>query len=323
VRPKVGGVSGLAVAVLALGVLLLLRQTGVIAEDVRVWPILAIAIGVGMLVATFSGRYSGVGVVVPFVLIDLGVVELLKDNGTLAEDFSIWPSLLVAIGAGAVIGGIRLRRAIKAGSEEPVTFRVPLPPEGRGVTAARLRVRHTAGELRVSAGNDFRSIAVLTYTGGLVQRVERQAEQLVVTLESQFSGGRGGWLPGERRWDLALKPGFPLDLEFETDAGASTIDLTGLLVNSVVLRTGSSATSLALPERGRVGLRIHAAAGSVDVRVPMNLPARIRVDAEAASVRVDHRFAEQEGVYQSPEWDEAADRADIVVEGAAGSFFVG
>src|SRR5207249_3065713 len=121
------------------------RQTGVIAQDIRIWPIVVLAIGVGLLVAVFSGRYSGTGLVVPFVLVDVGIVELLKDTGTLDRDFSVWPSLLIAIGGGALLGGIALRRATSRGSEEPVTFRVPLPPDGVGVTSGRLTVRHGAG----------------------------------------------------------------------------------------------------------------------------------------------------------------------------------
>src|SRR6266542_2346520 len=139
-RPRSGGFSGLALALVAFGILLLLRQTGVIPEDIRIWPIVVLAIGVGMLAAVFSGRYSGTGLVVPFVLIDVGIVELLKDTETLDPDFSVWPSLLIAIGAGVLLGGIALRRATSRGSEEPVTFRVPMPPEGRGVDSARLRV---------------------------------------------------------------------------------------------------------------------------------------------------------------------------------------
>jgi hypothetical protein len=323
VRPRSGGFSGLALALVAFGILLLLRQTGVISEDIRIWPIVVLAIGVGMLVAVFSGRYAGSGLVVPFVLIDLGLVELLKDTGTLDEDFSVWPSLLIAIGAGALLGGIALRRATSRGSEEPVTFRVPLPPEGEGVTSARLRVRHGAGALRVAAGSDFRSIAVLTYTGGLNQRVDRSGDVLEVTLESEFGGGHHGWRSSQRRWDLLLKPGFPLDLEFETGADSSEIDLSGLLVNSLAVRTGASSTSLVLPERGRVGVRIQAGAGSVEIRVPPALPARIRFSGGLASVRVDEqRFPRTGDVWQSPNWDAASDRTDIVVEGGAGSFTV-
>src|SRR6266542_1095413 len=266
-RPRSGGFSGLALALVAFGILLVLRQTGVIPEDIRIWPIVVLAIGVGMLAAVFSGRYSGTGLVVPFVLIDVVIVELLKDTETLDPDFSVWPSLLIAIGAGVLLGGIALRRATSRGSEEPVTFRVPMPPEGRGVDSARLRVRHGAGALRVAAGSDFRSIAVLTYTGGLDQRVERDGDVLVATLQSEFGGGHRGWRPGERRWDLLLKPGFPLDLEFETGAGHSEIDLSGLLAGSVLVHgrqldgpdpLGAGAHRRAHPGRRRVGGRPRA-----------------------------------------------------------------
>jgi hypothetical protein len=323
VKPRTGGFSGLALALVAFGVLLLLRQTGVIAEDVRIWPIVVLAIGVGLLAAVFSGRYAGGGLVLPFVLIDLGLIELLKDTGTLDEDFSVWPSLLIAIGAGALLGGIAVRRAVRRGSEETATYRVALPPEGAGVTMARLRLLHGGGELRVDAGSDFRSIAVLTYVGGLHERVTREGPTLVATMESEFGGGYRGWPPWRRRWDLSLKPGFPLELEFDTGAGASTVDLTGLLVNSLAMRTGAGSASIALPERGRIGVRIQAGAASFEVSVPPSMPARIAFSGGASTVRVDEeRFPKTGGVWQSPGWDEASDRADIVIEGTAGSFSV-
>jgi hypothetical protein len=322
-KPRTGGFSGLAFALVAFGILLLLRQTGVIAEDIRIWPIVVLALGAGLLVAVFSGRYAGGGLVLPFVLIDLGLVELLKDTGALDEDFSVWPSLLIAIGAGALIGGIAVRRAVRRGSEEVGTYRVALPPEGAGVTAARLRVRHEGGPLRVAAGSDFRSIAVLGYVGGLHERVERQGPMLVATLESEFGGGHRAWPPGRRRWDLSLKPGFPLELEFDVGGGESTIDLSGLLVNSVAVRAGASSTSIVLPERGRVGVRIQAGAASVEVRVPPQVPARIAFSGGMSSIKVDSgRFPRSGSVWESPGWDEAADRADIVIEGGAGSFTV-
>jgi len=323
VKPRTGGFSGLALALVAFGVLLLLRQTGVLDEDIRIWPIVVLALGVGLLAPVFSGRYAGGGLVLPFVLIDIGLVELLKDTGALDVDFSVWPSLLIAIGAGALLGGISVRRAMKRGSEEAVTYRVALPPEGAGVTTARIRVRHGSGALRVAAGSDFRSIVVLSYVGGLHERVTREGPALVATLESEFGGGYQGWPAWRRRWDLSLKPGFPLDLEFDLGAGESTIDLTGLLVNSVAVRTGASSTSIALPERGRVGVRIQAGASSVEVRVPPSGPARIAFSGGMSSIKVDEvRFPRTGSVWQSPGWDEASDRTDIVVEGGAGSFSV-
>src|SRR3954452_8834510 len=320
-RPRTGGFSGLAIALVAFGVLLLLRQTGVIAEDVRIWPIVVLALGAGLLLTVLSGRYAGGGLVLPFVLIDVGLVELLKDTGALDEDFSVWPSLLIAVGAGALLGGIAVRRAVRKGSEEPGLFRVSLPPEGMGVTTASLVVRPGGGPLRVDAGSDFRSIAVLHYVGGLHQRVARQGPELVATLESEIGGGLEGWPPARRRWNLSLKPGFPLDLELECGAGASTIDLAGLLVNSLAVRTRAGATSIALPERGRVGVRVQAGAGSVEIHVPQGMAARIAFSDGTSSVRVDDgRFPRVGDVRQSSDWEDADDRADIVVEGGAGPF---
>jgi hypothetical protein len=145
-----------------------------------------------------------------------GVLLLLRQTGVIAQDIRIWPIVVLAIGVG---------------------FLVAASPTSAGCTSG--------------------------WTGTATCWWRRWSP------ESEFGGGHRGWRPGERDWDLQLKPGFTLDLEFETGAGRSFIDLSGLLVNSVALR---------FPRSGEV--------------------------------------------WESPGWEAAGDRADMVLEGGAGSFSV-
>ena len=318
-RARYGGSAGLALAIIGFGVLLLLRQAGVIDKDVRIWPIVVLALGVGLLALVFSGRRPGSGLVLPFLLLDVGIVELLKDTGNLPHDFSVWPSLLIAVGAGILLGGLAWRAAGRrwAGGEA-VTKRIPV----EGVEKARVEIRHGAGALRVGPGDDAGALLEGTFTGGVRDEVRREDGRIGIRLE--MAGHHGwGWGPRGLRWEIRLNRQVPVELDLEGGAQEAELDLAGLLVPSLSVRTGASSTAITLPDRGATSVRISAGAARVDVRVPDGVEARIRFNAGAASRDVDRaRFPESGGEFRSPGFDAAPNRADIVIEGGAGSFRV-
>ena len=79
-----------------------------------------------------------------------------------------------------------------------------------------------------------------------------------------------------------------------------------------------------MPARGVSLLDVEAGAASVNVRVPEATAARIRVKEGVTSVNVDtNRFPQLDsGIYQSPGFDTAADRAEINFEAGLGSVSV-
>jgi hypothetical protein len=79
-----------------------------------------------------------------------------------------------------------------------------------------------------------------------------------------------------------------------------------------------------MPARGVSLLNVEAGVASVNVRVPEATAARIRVKQEVNSVNVDtNRFPRLDsGLYQSPDYDSSADRADINIEAGLGSVTV-
>jgi len=306
-----------ALVLIGLGLFFLLRQTDVIPSDVSIGPIALIALGAVLLAIALTTRFGEAGLVVPFVLLALGIVLLLRDRGAVSQDFSVWPAVLIAVGAGLLLGGGV--SGVRLGRRTPTVERqISLD----GAREARIELRHGAGSLRVEAGSDANMLLQGSFGGGVRDRVRRRGDRLDVRLETE---DRSWWRVGRgsRRWDVALAPGIPLSLDLQTGASESTLDLSGLDVPSLSVNTGASQCRVILPQRGETDVRIRAGATNVDVVVPKSVSARVRFQGGLASRRIDEeRFPRTGSEYRSPDYDTAENRADIDIQGGAGSFTV-
>jgi hypothetical protein len=76
-----------------------------------------------------------------------------------------------------------------------------------------------------------------------------------------------------------------------------------------------------MPARGASLLDVEAGAASISIRVPEGTAGRIRVKESVMSMDVDtNRFPRLDaGLYQSSDYDAAADRAEINIESGLGS----
>jgi hypothetical protein len=304
-----------ALVLIGVGLFFLLRETDVIPRDVSIGPIVLIALGAVLLVIALTTRFGEAGLVVPFVLLALGIVLLLRDRGAVSEDFSVWPAVLIAVGAGLLlgdgIGATMLGRRVRS-----VDRAIPVD----GAREAHLEIRHGGGSLRVDPGSDRLTLLRGTFRGGVRDRIRRRGDRLEVRLESE--GGRWlGW--GSRRWDLELAPGIPISIDLQIGASDSALDLSALTVPSLDVHTGASHTRAVLPERGETAVRIQAGAASVDLVVPAGVAGRVRFQGGLASRKVDEsRFPRTGNEYRSLDYETADNRVDVEVQGGAGSFTV-
>ena len=99
------------------------------------------------------------------------------------------------------------------------------------------------------------------------------------------------------------------------------LDLADLRVTDLRVETGASSTKVTLPtQAGHTRVDIQAGAASVSLRIPPGVAARIRATGGVASIDVDQsRFPRSGGVYQSVDYDTAANKAEIDVRMGAGS----
>ena len=298
----------LGTILIGLGGRFLLRAIDVWPDDVSTWPGVLIVIGVAILIdQILQGR--GISWLAPLLLIGLGAFFLLRDIEAIDSDFLV-PGLLIAAGILVIVSSLR---------DRPVrsdVIDVPLESARR----ARVKIDHGGGELRVgSLALGSRSLCIGSGYG-LEQRVKRSGDRIDVSLRQ----AHGSWMRLRRRDFVAdLNPEVDLELEFNTGATDTRIDLESLMVSSLQLKTGASSTRVVAPRQGHTRATVDAGAASVTFVIPDGVAARIAADTGLAEVKVDtRRFPMMGGVYESPDYDLAVDRLELRIKGGVASFTV-
>ncbi len=297
-----------ALLLIALGVLLLLRNTGAISKDVSVVWIIVVTLGVWLLVERLAwGRGRGGGFVGPLVLIAIGATFLLRDSGALKSDDVLVPMIVIAVGLGFVLAALPAGRSRGATRHE-----VPL----EGATEASVEMNHGAGKLSIRSHGGA-SLLEGSFEGDARVDVHRDGTRAEIELSSR--GLSMPWVHGRALdWSVTLTRQIPVSLKLHTGASASEIDLADLIVPSISLETGASKAMLTLPRSGHTDLRIEGGATRVRVRVPERVAARISISGALSSVDVNEaRFPKIGDVYRSLDFDQAEDRADISVRAGA------
>lgn len=310
----------LALLLIAIGIVLLLRNSGVIPKEVRVWPLVVVAIGVWLLIERLVfGAHAGEGFVWPLVLIAVGGVFVLQDTGAVKNEDVLGPVIVIAIGLGIVLSAVPARGRGPTGQvHETVAL--------EGATSARVELRHGGGRLSVRSANDAGLLLDGTFTGAIDKRVRRSGDLLDVRVVQRSDAWLAGAFPwnwgqtGPFDWAIRLNRAVPLQLEIDAGANQAELDLRDLTVEDLVVNTGASETNLTLPAEGRTTARIKAGAAGVKVRVPERTAARIVIKGALTSVKVDEiRFPALLGGHQSRDYEEAENRVDLEIDAGAAS----
>lgn len=262
------------------------------------------------------------GTRVPFwgiVLILLGALLLLGNMGVFG-DMDVWgvfwPLALIALGVWVLLGVLYRGRAAETQQSS-----IPLG----GASKAQIKIEHGAGRLRVSAGAGPDELVAGDFTGGLDYKAEREGDTLEVKLRLDAPGSAFGpwnWGAGESLdWDVRLNDQIPIELKVATGASENELDLSGLRVTELKVSTGASKTTITLPANaGHTEVKVSSGAASVSIRVPEGVAARIRAESALGGVSIDRaRFPLAGGVYQSPDYETAANKADIKISSGVGS----
>ncbi len=257
------------------------------------------------------------------ILVVLGVLFLLRAMGWITGDVMgwFWPIFLILLG-GWVISGSFWRRSsfFGAGAEADGT---PFDIDLQGAAQAAIKFEHGAGRLEIGAGAPPGRL--LSGNSGL--GVTHSSELIGDKLEARISAGPTfipfvG--PGGGIWRFQLTPDTPLSLHVSAGASELTLDLSDLQVTYLKLETGASSTVLTVPRRGVSLVDIEAGAASIDIRVPDGVAARVRLKGGLSSTDIDgERFPNLEGrIYQSADYNDAANRAEITIEAGVGKISV-
>jgi hypothetical protein len=298
-------------------------------------------------------RRAARGFVWPMILVFVGVVLLLNTTGVLPwwvwERLCLfWPVILILWGIDlifrrqspvlrlviglavlALLVGATIYLLVAwdpADRFQVVEVQCPLDGSESGEVILRLMV----GRLEVQALRDVNAFAQaeveVENEGDLDQSC--RAERSIARLNLSDTGWRFHHLFTlfqRARWQVALTPKLPLDLSVEVDVGDGHLDLHDLRAETVTVQTHVGEVEITLPsqvERGQV--LVTCDVGRVLVTVPQGVAVRIEAESDVGSVSVDkQRFPRvEEGVYQSPDYENAAYRVDLEVEVSVGSITV-
>ncbi len=255
------------------------------------------------------------------VLIAWGALGVLDALGLIHVSVCglLWACLIVAVGVWLVWGAFAKE---PSAAEEDVA--IPL----QGATEARISISHGAGRLQIGGGAGSDQLATGRFIGGVAYDVRREASLAQVDLRVAGQGLLATLLPWKwpkargAEWSLSLNEGVPLRLQIRGGASDNHLDLSGLQVKELLLETGASATKLTLPARaGETRAEVSCGAGGVEIRIPSDVAARIHVQSTMAEAKVDRtRFPRvRSGLYESPDYETAANKVDLRVEASLGS----
>jgi hypothetical protein len=258
------------------------------------------------------------------ILIALGAIGVLDALGLIRVSLCglLWAFLLIAAGAWIVWGAYA-----RVPSAEAQEVSIPL----EGASSARVALLHGAGRLQVKGGAGPAEAARGTFVGGLEYDAQRDGETLNLNMRVAGQSLAATLLPWRwiksrgAEWSVELNEQVPLTVKIEGGASDNRLDLSALQVKELGIETGASATKLTLPARaGQTRAEVSCGAGGVELRVPSGVAARIEVRRGLAELRVDRsRFPRVgSGLYQSPDYETAANKVDLRVEAYLGSLEV-
>jgi len=125
-------------------------------------------------------------------------------------------------------------------------------------------------------------------------------------------------------WKIALTREIPLQLEVETGASETRLNLQDLLVTEFRIKTGASSSMVTLPAAaGLTRVNVQSGAASVELTLPQGVAGRIHVQSGLAGVNIDqNRFPAAGSGYETPGYETAANKAEITVETGVASITI-
>ncbi len=161
-------------------------------------------------------------------------------------------------------------------------------------TSARTRIDFSVGESTIKALNTSDNLieADLTYVGEILLEASGDQEK-VVQLSQQAAPGDWvrsaiGWIgSGQKlRWDVALTPSIPLNLDLHGGAGRSHFDLSALQLTGLNASTGAGETTLLLAA-GQYSARYSGGVGQSNLTVPGGADIDLNVSSGAGEINLD------------------------------------
>jgi hypothetical protein len=310
-----GGIVA-ATWIIGLGVVFLVQQVLDLSWG-EAWPLFVILVGAGSLVGVLVGvqrhRSWFAALAWPVGLLVAGVLLLLSTTDNLgvgpAELIGRWwPVAVIAWGVWLLVAALLPARQLGSNSLE-------LPMEG--ATSADVKVSFGGGSLTVGAGRAGLLLSG-TFEGFPAKYRLRGPGSVHVEPEA---GEAWPWANPTPSWSIGLPTDVPVDLQVDSGANRTLLDLGDVAVRSLRINTGASETIVRLPRAAaETRVRADSGAASITFEVPPGVAARVRGRMALGSTQVDEaRFPRADGGWESPDYGSAANRVEIEIQGGVGS----
>jgi hypothetical protein len=245
------------------------------------------------------------------ILILLGVLFSLKAANLITDVFGwFWPLLLILFGVAVLVN-----RFVAPSLSGGGAFSIDL----QGAAKVALDIDHGAGSIKIKGGAPIGTALAGTKGVAFDLKSHLNGETLTVDIDAgptfiPFIGPEGGV------WVFQLTNEVPVSLK--VDAGASTLDFdfTDVKLEFIGVDTGASSLTMKMPANaGRTLVDVESGAATIDITIPEGVAARIRLEQGVSAQNINlARFPNvTESLYQSAEFDTAANRVEINLEGGA------
>ncbi len=274
-----------------LGIILLannfqILSWGVWYELFKFWPVILIAIGVGLIFRKSS----------------LSLLQILP------------PLLIIA----AIGGAIYLSQADRAYeiTGQTLRFEQPLFPE---LKQADIEISFGAGILRLEGSSDYLLEGDFTTPSWLRPRMRYKVVGEKGFLELTEEGERGRFqfsqLGKEHSWNLRLNNEIPLTLKIETGASSNYLDISSLEVTYLELKAGASKNEIKFGSLSSIQANIKAGVSRIELFAPRSIGIRIEANTALTSNNFNKLGLVKQGdVYTSRDYSIAETRLDLELD---------
>lgn len=249
------------------------------------------------------------------ILIVLGVLFFLQARGLIHDVMGwFWPILLIMLGLW-VLGGRYFMRFGGSASN----FSIDL----QGAAKVDIDFDHGAGAVAFSGGAPAGVAIAGVQAAGVEVKSHLSGESLGVDIDAgptfiPFLG------PDSGEWRFQLTQEVPVAIKVDAGASSMDFDMTDVRLTYLGVDTGASSLKVRLPANaGHTLVDVESGAASIEMFIPANVGARIRIEQGASSVNIDPQrfplFSGAANLYQSPDYDSAANKVEINLEGGANS----
>lgn len=264
----------------------------------RIWPIILIFVGLSLLTArSWWGKL--IGIVAAVVLIVFALAALFGPD--------LW-------------------RFASYGED------IPTPPQHISIArdpsakTAAIILEAGAGEISIQGGaKDLIEGSFLSNVMNLDLNSAVTADIQQVTLKEKMRDGTLFPLFGTHYNNLTLSLNNKVPVDFGLKVGAANIDinLTDVMARTVAIKSGAAKLNLTLGDKlADSDVSIESGASSVLINLPRSVGAKIELHSGMASTQLPGFVKTGDSTYESPDYNGAKKKIDLVIKLGVSSLFV-